>query len=372
MEDIAFNHRHYVPILKGKRGEFNALKELFPQDKAALTPLIEVPPIPWKRDKAGVPHRSRTPEAHLEYVWDGLVDAWGTSRSLFADLSISGLPELAPTAARHVVTYFFDGARSVNLKLIPVTGLAPTSAARTALAGVLAVDKRGLCVRLRRNQGLFDPTMGQQLVQLIASFGLKPEDVDLILDLEDIRPEEGAALAQLAGLRLSTLPALGSWRTLTLAGSTFPQGVGSSVTTGTMGVVPRGEWLVWRALRSNQPTVTRMPTFSDYGVSHPEPFDTYPWLINPSASIRYTTPHSWLLFKGKSFRDNGGGQYRSLASQVLAQPEYCGRVYSAGDEYIEDCAVQAVTTGNLEKWVYVGTNHHLTLVVRQLASLGAP
>ena len=39
---MAFNHRHYVPILKGKRAEFPALGLL--GSKEGLTPLIESVP----------------------------------------------------------------------------------------------------------------------------------------------------------------------------------------------------------------------------------------------------------------------------------------------------------------------------------------
>lgn len=39
-----FNERHYVPILRWKRGERWALKQLAEADKQRLTPLIELPP----------------------------------------------------------------------------------------------------------------------------------------------------------------------------------------------------------------------------------------------------------------------------------------------------------------------------------------
>ena len=44
---------NYVPILKWKQGEYTALKELYPQDKALLTPIAEVVPIPTVYDESG-------------------------------------------------------------------------------------------------------------------------------------------------------------------------------------------------------------------------------------------------------------------------------------------------------------------------------
>src|SRR5437868_6173203 len=37
----------YVPVLKGKEGEFAALEALFPDVRRQLMPLIEIPPIPY-------------------------------------------------------------------------------------------------------------------------------------------------------------------------------------------------------------------------------------------------------------------------------------------------------------------------------------
>jgi Beta protein len=38
-------HNHYVPFLKGKQGEFNALSKIDRDDREHLTPLIEIGPI---------------------------------------------------------------------------------------------------------------------------------------------------------------------------------------------------------------------------------------------------------------------------------------------------------------------------------------
>ena len=38
-----FDYKHYVPIVRWKAGERIALRELFDDDKADLTPLIEIP-----------------------------------------------------------------------------------------------------------------------------------------------------------------------------------------------------------------------------------------------------------------------------------------------------------------------------------------
>ena len=56
---MGFNHTHYVPTLKGRAGEYGALQAMTAEVKAALTPLIEIPPIPWDFDNVQFAHRLR-------------------------------------------------------------------------------------------------------------------------------------------------------------------------------------------------------------------------------------------------------------------------------------------------------------------------
>lgn len=59
------DHTHYVPILKGKEGEYGALKELSSKIKSKLVPLIEVIAVPWDFDNE-VP--AKAIDDHLEMV----------------------------------------------------------------------------------------------------------------------------------------------------------------------------------------------------------------------------------------------------------------------------------------------------------------
>ena len=40
-----FDHKHYVPILRWKRAERVALRDLPYADKLLMTPLVEIPPV---------------------------------------------------------------------------------------------------------------------------------------------------------------------------------------------------------------------------------------------------------------------------------------------------------------------------------------
>ena len=58
-----FGRNHYVPVLKGRDGEYGALQTLTPSTRQALTPLVEIPPIPWdfKEEKP-----AKTIDGHLK------------------------------------------------------------------------------------------------------------------------------------------------------------------------------------------------------------------------------------------------------------------------------------------------------------------
>ena len=84
--------------------------------------------------------------------------------------------------------------------------------------------------------------------------------------------------------------------------------------------------------------------------------------------MRYTADGSWLVLKGRNLRDHGYEQFYDVCADLIARDEYSGREFSWGDEYIDDCANRRVGTGNLTTWRKVGTSHHLSYVLRELAT----
>lgn len=135
-------------------------------------------------------------------------------------------------------------------------------------------------------------------------------------------------------------------------------------------VLPRPEWDLWNLLVAPGALGTR-PRFGDYAIQHPI-YRYVPWFYTPSATIRYTGPTNFHIFRALSVRNpraGGYGQFRALASMVVADPVYRGPAYSAGDEYIDHCAKGSVGTGNLTTWRYVGTNQHVTFVAQQVPTI---
>lgn len=165
---------------------------------------------------------------------------------------------------------------------------------------------------------------------------------------------------------LGMIPALNRWRTFTVAGTSYPASVAAVVPP--FQLVPRHEWAAYRMLVASLGSGARIPSFGDYAVAHHELVELDMRLIKPFAKLRYTTDDSWHIARGTPVRTHGFGQYRRLCADLAAQPYFRGRGYSAGDDYIADCAVGACNTGNLSTWVWVSSNRHMTKVVDDLAT----
>jgi hypothetical protein len=349
----------YMPILKWKRGEQSALANLFPHDKALVRPILEVLSDALEFDQPG----------HDPYVKvvDQIAKTWGVAPA-FVDLGALEPDQQAPGGV-HPVEYFFDVARNAGLYLIPVTGPYRDTAFQNAVASVAATDHRGAGMRATQDE-VFEPTFNADLIAATNAIGLAPGDVDLVLDWQVIGVNQQGATAAAASGIITGLPNLAAWRTITFAASSFPRTL-QQIGFG-MGTIQRTEWLAWVRVRNN-PGITRPILFGDYTAQSPE-FDPANRFLG-SAAIRYTTTDSWLIVRGRALAGaayGGFGQFVGLSQQLIAQTVYCGPAFSYGDNYIDQCANGTVGTGSLTTWKTVATNHHITYVVRQLATAVAP
>ncbi|MBE0611090.1 MAG: beta family protein [Dehalococcoidia bacterium] len=358
--------KHYVPILKGKEGEFSALRDLSSQTRSRTTPVVEVPPTPWDYFNDT---EQRTLDDHVHRVATRLAACWGTASELCVDLELVGDGPMAD--GRHPVQAFLDTARRVGLMAVPVTSLGRSAEHQRAVQEAIQTDRRGVCLRFESDgfEALAD--MGGAITDLVRGFGVKPSDVDALLDFGAILPSQGSQIALAARSLVLTLPSCGDWRTLTFAASSFPENL-TAIGPDSIASIARAEWTAWTSLIRHGGTLPRIPRFADYGVSHPAPVDVDPRIMQMSANIRYTTDTDWLIVKGRAVKRQGFEQFHDLSELVCALPEFKGGSYSWGDAYIQRCASRNEGPGNATTWRRVGTTHHLTLVAEQVANLPAP
>jgi hypothetical protein len=232
-----------------------------------------------------------------------------------------------------------------------------------ALESIISTDMRGLCLRLLQ-EDLRNASIGKELKQLMAKFKLTPKQVDILVDLKRI-DNSSMNMSEIC----NRIPSLTSWRTFTVAAGAFPVDL-SDIKKNSQYELSREDWLHWFKQLKDGPILPRRPAFSDYTIQHPiyiEPRTDHP---NPSASIRYTSDICWVIMRGQALYGEGPGhdQYWANANLLSKRKEFCGGGFSKGDEYIYEMGQQTKKKGSPQTWLRAGINHHITFVIRQIAS----
>lgn len=359
-----FDYCHYVPILKGKQGEYHALGVLSHEDKLRMTPFIDVPFVPWDHINQ---RPAKSYEKHVGKVATLIERAWGTHRPLFLDLFyVKGGETTAD--GRHPLSYVLDDARARGLKIIPVTGLDRPVDYRNAVRNALSVDQRGLCLRLSREDiGKLTELHGT-LTNMLGEMGVTPDCVDLIFDFRDTTIGEANRRIEEFRRAIRALPNIRRWRTITVAASGFPLDL-SGMRPATVERFPRTELLLWETIVT-QRDMPRIPSYGDYGIQHPDLLEIDPRTMRMSANLRYTLEREWMVLKARDVKRHGYPQFNELCRKLIQMAEYRGATFSWGDSYISRCAAYEEGPGSATTWRKVGTNHHLALVGRFISSLG--
>ena len=363
-----FDHHHYVPCLRWKLGEYQAVWRLPTDIKRVFTPLIEIPELGWDFEEKK--EKKTIDQLLTDFARKKIYKKWGSS-PCFVDLS------LIPPAERmkngiHPVRFIFDEFRWLGCQAIPVTGLFRDGAYQREIRAALAKDKNGVCLRIMIEQAA-KSSFKSEISALLSTLRKQPADCDFTLDLgaPNFVPSDGFAKAIQA--IITTLPYLNNWRTFTILGTSFPETMAVIKKGGE--IVPRYEWQLYKILVFGfKKAGLRLPAFGDYAISHPKVLELDMRITKPWATIRYTTEDGWFIVKGENVREEKYGkltQYRGLCRKLIDSKYYYGPTFSWGDNFIQECASGTGKTGNLSTWRQVGTNHHIVKVIQDIASFYA-
>ena len=349
---MTFGSRHYVPVLKVKRGEKDALQLVALGLREYITPLLEI--VEWQESQ------KPTLSSHLDTAFKDLAKSLLMYPRCFLDAQ--ELAPEGPAAAKQV----FTRAAGAGIPFIPVTGIN-----RADISAALSNRDRGLAIRLTRGEfEAGDLALG--LPAFMAHHGIAFEDADLILDLGPVEDMVTEGVARFATQFLADVPAPDQWRTLTVSASAFPRSMGV-VERHSHALVARAEWLAWKSLH-DRGRCGRLPTYSDCAIQHPsgvEGFD--PRRMQVSAAVRYALADNWLLIKGESTRRHPARlQFPQLAKRLAygyLRDHFHGETHCEGCASIKRAADGQPGLGSPEAWRRIGTAHHITEVTRKLRSL---
>lgn len=359
---IEINLNQYVPCLRWKQGEYQALSKLSSSTKNNLKPLIEIPEIGYDFERRT---EIKIIDDHLAKVAQRIEANWGRG-DCFVDFSLIDPSERMKTG-KHPLDFVFAELRAKGIMAVPVINLRQDTDCQNAISYIISADKRGGCARINIEEST-KADLKNSLDILLHEYHLGIDECDFILDLgsPNFIPIDG--FVNLLKSIINKLPYLDNWRSFAVIGTSFPRSM-AEVSRG-LSTRERNEWLLYKSLiKSLMDAGIRIPSFGDYAINHPDVIRLDMRHVKPYASVRYTIDDAYLIVRGLNVRDYKFHQYRDLCQEVIMSNHYCGEGFSAGDKYISDCANGTASTGRLTTWRWVGTNHHLEKVTRDISNL---
>lgn len=366
---------HYIPILKGRLGEFNAVSRVDPGLADRYTPLIEFVPTGDELGEDGEPTLFGVEES-VRKTGERLDKYWPRSTDVIVDLhALPSVPGYYPAPA------FIDRCfQKDTTQVIPTCR--PADADDSALIERLArsldvFSDRNICIRLSdEDLDERDEPIADSLGRLISGLETSRENVDLVIDFGAITEDSVSFAARIARLVIVDLPYLDAWKSLTLAAGGFPinlDGVGAQTVT----ELRRWELTMWRTLRDRLRDKLRVPAFGDYAIAYPRQLAGVAFA--PAPQIRYTTPEGWAILKGRKNNRRGNAQFLDICQAITEHPAFTPGL-SWGDEQIaanarfanQDPVPEGARPGNAMVWRAIGTSHHLAQVISRLATEGEP
>ncbi|MBN3216401.1 beta family protein [Pectobacterium polaris] len=358
----------YIPILKAKKGEFEAIDNLQSNHQVMkhMLPIFEIPILTKKQRKSKKYAEVKNP---VEFFLNNCALSLSESmRGHDMGLDISRwAPNSSIESGEHVLSHLIGALAKYSGNIIPVVGYDrwEDDEYSTTLK-VISQSQSEFIIRL--NSFAFEDMIEEDpffetLDDIISSLDLMPEQCSVLLDFEDVTKVSIVDLNEKLQRAISALTHY-NFKFLTIAGSSIAGDINGMVPEkNSQGIVIRKEVKVWKAFKKFHPSLNLI--FGDYGIVSPTVSDE---IISPNANgkIRYTIDDSLFVVRGYS-RATGkkGSQMQDLSKVLVSTSHYKGREFSWGDKMIDECANEKFV-GSTTNWVSIDTTHHATHVVSEI------
>lgn len=367
-----FNYKHYVPILRWKAAERGALLKLKEEHKGLVTPLIEfIMPQPDSSDGEETPKELLQKSVkkfseNLSSIANQVMKYWGQN-AIFIDFQF-----IDGSIRAEALKQILEHGKQLSIFMIPVITIIPVvgfeSDAQTRRVAVDFAKQsgHGICLRIT-DSNFNEKLLSSDIDNFLRSNGLDIKDVDMLIDFKVV--DENTPADTLV-TKINIIPHIEKWRTFIVAGGAFPKDL-SHLEKHNQHDLPRSDWIIWTELMSK---LARQPSFADYTIQYPI-YLPQTSASNPSASIRYSLEEKWVILRGEGLRNPKGAGFKQYPAQaqILANQKgvFKGEDFSSGDAYIAEKAkdIKTKKTGNPKTWLEAGINHHVSLVVDQIANL---
>jgi hypothetical protein len=346
----------YVPTVRFKRGECLGLCDLAPDVVERIRPCFVLPPPGEGGDFFG---QSQTAAEVVSGTGHHIAKAWpfGTAflepRFLFEKLEgCEWLPRM------------FDAAQARGTTLIPVAGLTDLAGPRAWAFKASLASECDVKVALRVSPSDVDDVQFNEIVSRgLSSMQIGPDGCSIFLDVSQDNSvfDDPQAVADVVLAAVERLVEFGGWRHIVLRGSNYPQQ--DPAEEGATVSRARGEWLAW--LR----TLEAGLVFGDFGADSPViKFPKGGGRIIPHRHLRYATPQSWLVVRGKAAGRTSVAM-RDVCTRIVSSGQFAGRDFSAADQRIFGVSTGHTEIGTPWQWRELDTCHHITRVVADLGGI---
>lgn len=350
----------YVPAVRWRQGEYQALARLAAAAKDRVVPYITIPEVEYdfeaRQPKKSVHQHVHPFAARFNAKW-GQRPAWVNLHP--------GIANERMDDGRDIPAYVFEALRTTQANAIPSVPLDAAAAIITSVRAIAATDGLGAAISVRL-EDLMKPNVRVRIEALAASFGQSLGEIDLVIDLGAPNYEPYAAFAGALLAAMGKLGDLDAFRNFIIIGTAIPETF-KDVAKGA-DQLPRHDWLFYQALIGKIAAGMRQPNYGDYTIVHPNFKALDMRMIKAAGKLVYTTSGVWEVRKGGAFNDNRAQMHDHCAS-IVACGKFDGASYSIGDDYIAKCAAYLEGPSNQTRWKEVAINHHITRVLDDLSRL---
>jgi hypothetical protein len=349
----------YLPMLKSKSGEFDALFRLSTKCKEKIVPLFEVTPKEFDHDSNSKP---KTLQQHLITFCKKIIKKWPTN-NCFIDTNLINDQEIEGIEC---IEFIYSELAEKNIFPMPVISLKSNEHINNAIKNILALNQiQDIGLRIDIND-VTSSLFRENLDELLTALDVAIDDCHIIFDLKDSAFSQKEDFSDAILDLLKDFPYFHQWKSFSIVGGAFPS---MGTIKKNIDYIPRHDWLFYKYLvrKFSQESFYRPINYGDYSIVTPGYFEFDPKKMSRSANIRYTHDKDWLVVKGRALKVSADWQqYFEQAKKIVESAYYLGENYSDGDLHIKKCADKKTTSGNSNTWIRVGSNHHFTKVLNDL------
>ena len=371
------NNTKYMPILKYKPAEIGALSDLTEKQKDGLIPLFEFvvpPPLTEKEERDGITSEEKLMNKAISDPQDILIK-WGDGRLFFVDFGLL-YPE---NLCINFVNEFCFNATLLHLDYVPVINLTTDSMKyKEAILEIFVKNNLSkICIRINSFEIQNMKKVNEVLSQFMEEHRVDRKDISLLVDLKE---HVSVDMYSIALRNIQDIMAITEYDVVILAGGAFPKDMSNYKIDAEDNHQIRNDWNGW--LLHFKIALKRIPGFADYTIRHPI-YDEKVIKRSSSATIKYTLHDRWNFYRGRVGEFEDCLAYANIL-RMLPEYQQFGSNFSKGDDYINEKGLyfeeyvkqrnekpgqKIGGTGNATDWIRAGINHHIAVVVDQLASL---